>query len=163
MFFHNGLPFQRISVSPTTAIWVGSDHTEFSIPNLAQMATELRILVMATRKLFGSVPPGHLWHETEMIGTRSLATAGFAGSLPGLASRPALRHSIRVHEALARAPAQDETNPMGAVVLPSTARPMPLWGRVGGVESLTTPTGVPPPAVVPLDGCVSCGTMFAQL
>ena len=86
MFFHNGLHFRRISVFPTTAIWVGSDHAEFSIPNLAQMATERRIFAMATRKLFGSIPPGHPWQKTEWTGTRSLATAGFTVSLPGLAS-----------------------------------------------------------------------------
>ena len=79
-----------------------------------------------------------------MIGTRSLATAGFAVSLPGLASRPVLRHPATVHEALARAATQDEACPLGAGVLPNTADPLPLWGRVKGVESLTTPTGFPP-------------------
>ena len=162
MFFHKQWPFRRIPVSATTAVWVGSDHEEFSIPNLGQMATELRLLVMATRKLFGSVPPGHPWHRSEWINTRSLATAGFTAGLPGLASRPTLRHPARVHEALARAAAHDEANPLDSVVLPSTAVPLPLWGRAASIESLTTPTGFPPPAVVPLVGCVSCGMLPAQ-
>ena len=162
MFFHSGWSFRRIPVSQTTAIWVGSDHEEFSFPNLAQMATELRLLVMATRKLFGSVPPGHPWHRSAWIATRSEATAGFTVNLPGPASWPALRHPARVHEALARAAAHGEANLLDSVVLPSTANPLPLWGRTASVESLTTPTEFPPPAVVPLGGLVSCGTMLAR-
>ena len=152
MVFHSGWPFRRNLVSQTTAIWAGSDHAEFSVPNLAQMASELRLLVMATRKLFGSVPPGHPWHRSECSATRALATAGFTVNFPGLASRPALRHPARVHEALAGAAAHGEANPLDSVVLPNTAKPLPLWGRTASVESLTTPTEFPPPAVVPLGG-----------
>lgn len=125
------------------------------------MATQMRLLVMAARRLFGGVLVGHPCHKQEWRDTRSLASLDFAQNLAGLASRPVLRHPGRTQATLARAVTQSSDRPLRAIVVPSRQKPSPALEAEAAVDSLSTPSLLPPPAFCLLGGCVACGALPA--
>jgi hypothetical protein len=159
MFFFNGWPFSRIAISTSNAMWVSKVHQEFRTPTLSQMALEIKLLVMATRKLFGGVPAGHPWHKAEWRHNRTLATAGFKTNLPGLKSRPILRYPELVARTLGRVAAQATRSPLETVVIPHRNCPPSWLSDADAVQSLSEPTQAPPTAFCPLEECVSCGVI----